>query len=942
MGPAWRINCIRRYNPFAMRNLCLAIAAALLVPAAGAQTPANLLQDYHFRSIGPASAGGRITAVRGLDRDPRFGIAAAASGGVWKTEDMGLTWTQIFDKDGEAMGSSSIGAVAIFQPNPQVLWVGTGEANNRNSVAWGDGVYKSTDGGRSFQNMGLRDTFQIARVVTHPSDPDIAYVAAVGNLWGYTGSRGVFKTSDGGRTWSHLTHGLPDDGKTGATDLVMDPSNPEVLYAAMYQRLRRPWRFDSGGPNGGIYKTSDGGAHWAKLTDGLPAGPTGRIGLDVYRKNPQIVMAIVEAGFGWQCEGRGGAQNPDCQSLAKLGSGVYRSDDGGAHWQFLNRYNNRPFYYSQIRINPGNDQIVYVLSTSFQESRDGGHTFAQQRAPFGPNYDYHAMWLDPSQPDRFYLGGDKGLWMSQDGGRTMQMFGNLPIEQFYKVATDMRAPYAIYGGLQDNGADGTMSFTRDALGIRSDATWKMHWDDGQYVAVDPTNWRTVYSEGTQGTFRVVDPIGHTDSPRRATPETITNFQDATGLAPAATNAAAAIRFNWTTPFLLSPHDPERLYYGSNYLLTSTDQGRSWKIVSPDLSKHDASKNQIGTGGLTPDTTGAEGYGTIYSISESPLEAGLIWAGTDDGNVWVTHDGGGHWTEVDANIPDVPKGLWVSRVAASAADADTAYVSFDGHRSDNRATWLFKTTDGGKSWTNLSSRLAPNAPVYVIAEDDKNPKLLFAGTEYGLQVSFDAGQSWQWMRNGLPTAAVYDVIVQPRDRDLILATHGRGIYILDDISALEQWRPGMSSQPVHLFVQRPATVWVDMSRDGQMGSDTYAGENPPDVRASNLQQRDREHLQNTPLITLGFGAGASGEAALEITSPSGQTRTLTVPAQPGIVRYAWDGRMSAPAGRGGRGGGRGAAPAPLQPGIYILKLSLGGASASGSLEIRPDPILGAQQ
>ncbi|MGH9394452.1 MAG: WD40/YVTN/BNR-like repeat-containing protein, partial [Terriglobales bacterium] len=339
-------------------------------------------------------------------------------------------------------------------------------------------------------------------------------------------------------------------------------------------------------------------------------------------------------------------------------------------------------------------------------------------------------------------------------------------------------------------------------------------------------------------------------------------------------AAKAIRFNWTTPFIISPHDPERLYYGSNYLMTTTDQGKSWKIISPDLSKHDPSKNQIGTGGLTPDATGAEGYGTIYSVSESPLQAGLIWAGTDDGNVWVTQDGGGSWTEVDANIPDVPKDLWVSRVVASAANPETAYVSFDGHRSDNRATWLFKTSDGGKSWKNLSAGMAPNAPVYVVMEDGKNPNLLFAGTEYGLQVSFDAGQSWTWMRNGLPTAAVYDAIIQPRDRDLILATHGRGIYILDDISALEQWRPAMADEPVHVFEQRRATVWVDMSRDGQMGSNTYAGENPPDVRPSNLQQRDREHLQNTPLITLGFGAGASGEATLAITSPGGQTRTIT--------------------------------------------------------------------
>ncbi|MGH9480605.1 MAG: WD40/YVTN/BNR-like repeat-containing protein, partial [Terriglobales bacterium] len=738
----------------------------------------------------------------------------------------------------------------------------------------------------------------------------------------------------------HLTQGLPDDGKTGATDLVMDPSDPDILYAAFYQRLRRPWRFDSGGPNGGIFKTTDGGAHWTKLTAGLPAGPTGRIGLDVYRKDPRVVMAIVEASFGYQCEGRGAPSIPDCASLERLGSGIYRSDDGGAHWKFLNRYDNRPFYYSQIRINPDDDQIVYVLSTSFQESRDGGHTFTQQRAPFGPNYDYHAMWIDPQQPDRFYLGGDKGLWLSQDQGRTMAFLNTLPVEQFYKVATDMRDPYAIYGGLQDNGAEATMSFTRDVLGIRNDSAWKMHWDDGQYVAVDPTNWRVVYSEGTQGTFRVVDPIGHTDTPRRAAPRSITNFQAATGLDPASPGAAKAIRFNWTTPFILSPHDPERLYYGTNYLLTSTDQGRSWQIISPDLSKHVPAENQTGTGGLTPDTTGAEGYATIYSISESQLVKGLIWAGTDDGNVWLTRDGGSHWTEVDASIPVVPKDLWVSRVVASAAAPGTAYVAFDGHRSDNRASWLFKTTDYGKSWSDLSPGLAPNAPVYVIAEDDKNANLLFAGTEYGLQVSFDAGASWQWMRSGLPTVAVYDVIIQPRDRDLILATHGRGIYILDDLSALEQWRPAMASEPVHLFAQRPATLWADMSRSGQLGSNTYAGENPPGVRPPNIQQRDRQRLQDTPVITFWLGAGATGTATLAITSSGGETRTIEVPARPGITRYVWDGSMRAAAGRGGRGG-RGTPTAPLEPGTYSLTLTYGGASARGSLAVRPDPILGSQ-
>ncbi|MGA2263773.1 MAG: hypothetical protein ABSH28_20355, partial [Acidobacteriota bacterium] len=855
-------------------------------------------------------------------------------------------------------GTSSIGDIAIFQSDPRILWVGTGEANNRNSVAWGDGIYKSSDGGQTFQNAGLRDTFQIARVVTHPTNPDLVYVAAVGNLWGYTGDRGVFKTADGGKTWQKLTSGLPDDGKTGATDLAMDPGNPEVLYAACYQRLRTPWRFDSGGPNGGIFKTTDGGRTWKKLTNGLPAGATGRIGLAVYRKNPKIVMAIVEHGFQ---PARGSA---DYSDMTKLGTGIYRSEDGGETWQYLNRYNNRPFYYSQIRINPSDDQLIYVLTTSVQLSKDGGKTISPAPPPFVSNYDHHAMWIDPAIKDRFYLGDDKGLMLTHDQGASFVFFDNLPIAQFYKINADLREPYAVYGGLQDNGSWATMSFTRDALGIRNDNAWKMHWDDGQYVAVDPTEWRTVYSEGTQGSFRVVDPIGHTDTSRRATPRNISNFKEATGKDPSAADAAQALRFNWTTPFIISPHDPKTVYYGANYLLKTTDKGLTWQIVSRDLSKNDPARNHEGTGGLTRDDTGAEGYATIFSISESPITKGLIWAGTDDGNVWVTRDGGANWTEVDAAIPAVPKGLWVSRVVASAADANTAYVSFDGHRSDNRASWLFKTTDGGKTWTNLSSGLAANQPVYVVEEDAKNPDLLFVGTEVGLQVSLDRGRTWRPMTNGLPTVAVYDIVIHPRERDVIIGTHGRGIYILDDITALEEWRPALAAKPTHLFTQRPATIWEDQSRTGQMGDNTYAGQNPPYVQPANLAQRDRAHLVNTPLITFYLGAGATGTATLEITGADGRSRKLSLPAKAGITRYAWDGRFDgAPQGqRGGRGtggggaaavggsatetggvggggqGGRGGGAAHPAPGTYSLKLTLGDSTATGTLVLRGDPML----
>jgi hypothetical protein len=463
----------------------------------------------------------------------------------------------------------------------------------------------------------------------------------------------------------------------------------------------------------------------------------------------------------------------------------------------------------------------------------------------------------------------------------------------------------------------------------------------------------VYSEGTQGSFRVVDPLTHSDTPRRATPRNISNFREATGKDPTAPDAAQALRFNWTTPFIISPHDPDSVYYGANYLLKTRDKGVTWQIVSPDLSKNDPAKNREGSGGLTPESTGAEEYATIFSISESPVARGVIWAGTDDGNVWVTRDGGPAWTEVGAAIPDVPKDLWVSRVEASAADADTAYVAFDGHRSDNRSPWLFRTTDCGKTWTNLSRGLAPDQPVCVIAEDSRNPDLLFVGTEFGLQVSLDRGQSWLPMMNGLPTVAVYDIYIHPRDRDVILGTHGRGIYILDDITALEQWRPALAAMPVHLFDQRQATLWEDQSRTGQMGDDTFAGQNPPGVQAVDIGRRDRARIANTPVITFYLGPGAAGAATLEITGSEGQSRSLSIPARPGIIRTSWDGRFGAaagatPEGRGGTrgagargaggGGARGGGAARLSPGVCSLKLTLGGSTAMGSLVLRPDPLL----
>ncbi len=931
--------------------LTVAVGACIGLALRAAPADDGLLTDFVWRSIGPGSAAGRIVDVESLETDPRFLLVASASGGVWKSENAGTTFTPIFDR----YATGSIGDVAVNQRDPQIIWVGTGEANNRNDVGWGDGVYKSTDGGRTFTNVGLRDTFQIGRIVLHPTDARTAYVAAVGNLWGDTGDRGLFRTVDGGATWQKLRQGLPTDGLAGATDLVMDPSNPKVLYVAFYQRLRRPYRFDSGGPGSGLFKSTDGGQTWRRLTRGLPPGDLGRIGLAVYRKNPRIVMAIVEHGF------HPPEKDASYADMSRLGSGVYRSTDGGETWTYVNRHNVRPFYFSQIRINPSNDQHVYVMDVSFWVSTDGGRTFEMGARGFG--YDFHAMWIDPNQHDRYYLGQDKGLFVTHDHGRTFHFFDNIPVTQYYAIGVDMRDPYVIYGGTQDNGSWGVPSFTRDAFGIRNDDTWKMHWGDGMHAAVDPDDWRHVYSEAENGSFRRYDALTYAEAFGRPGVFNVLNFEEVTGK-PRPTRAAPAtdlaafydqmradrsFRFNWQTPFIVSPHNGRTIYLGSNHVFKSVDGGATWTSISPDLSNNDPDTTRQDSGGLTLDSTGAETYATVVSLSESPLVPGLLWAGTDDGNVWVTKNDGATWTNVNAAMPDVPAKLWVSDVEASPHAPGTAYVCFDGHRSDDFGTWVFKTTDYGATWADIGQTLPPDHPVHVLTADRRNPQLVFVGTEFGVFVTLDGGVSWRPLMNGMPTVAVHDLVIHPRDNDLVAGTHGRGLYVLDDITALQELTPAVRSADVHLFEQRTATLWVDQSRGGQFGDDTYAGSNPPSVRPPG-RAMDRAKIVNTPIVTWYLGQSSSGPVSLTIQSVDGKlSRTLTVPAKAGITRFAWDGRLDPPAEQAPP-----ARPAPetsaflasfrpppgvaAGPGWYRLVLSADGTRAEGVLQIRQDPLV----
>ncbi len=935
----------------AVLTLIVCVWAGLALHAAPGED--GLLTDFVWRSIGPGSAGGRIVDVESLDADPRFVLVGTAGGGVWKSVNSGTTFEPIFDR----YATGSIGDVAVNQKDPRIIWVGTGEANNRNDVGWGDGVYRSTDGGATFTNVGLKDTFQIARVVLHPTDAQTAYVAAVGDLWGASGDRGLFKTIDGGKTWQKLQQGLPSGGRAGANDLVMDPADPKTLYVSFYQRLRRPYRFDSGGPDSGLFKSTDGGRSWRRLTRGLPAGDLGRIGLAIYRKNPRILMAIVEHGFNPT------EDDPAYKDMSRLGSGVYRSTDGGESWTYLNRHSVRPFFFSQIRINPSNDQHVYVLDVNFYESKDGGRTLEQGARRFG--YDFHAMWIDPNQHDRYYLGQDKGFFVTQDHGRTFHFFDNIPVAQYYAIGVDMRDPYYIYGGLQDNGSWGTRSFTRDAFGIRNDDTWKMHWGDGMHAAANPDNWRQVYTEAENGSFRRYDPQTYAEVMGRPNPANIVNFEEATGkprpASPGSTDDLAAFyaqmrgdrtfRFNWQTPFIVSPHNGRTLYFGGNRLFKSVDGGATWRIISADLSNNDPETTRLDTGGLTPDSTGAETHATVVSLSESPVVPGLVWAGTDDGNVWVTKNDGASWTKVNGAIPGVPATLWVSDVEASAHAPGTAYVSFDGHRSDDFGTWVFKTTDYGATWTNIGQTLPPNQPVHVLTADARNPALIFVGTEFGVFATLDGGAAWRPLMNGMPTVAVHDLVIHPRDNDLIAGTHGRGLYVLDDITALQQLKPGVMSADAHLFAQRTATLWVDNGRGGQFGDDTYAGRNPPSVRPPGAAM-DRAKIVNTPLITWYLNRSSETPVSLTIQTVDGKLiRTLSAPADAGITRFAWDGRFDPPAGSKPpppRPAGESAFLAsfrpppgvPAGPGHYRLSLVAGGKTVEGTLQIREDPLVAA--
>ncbi|HMN07724.1 MAG TPA: hypothetical protein PKC83_02975 [Gemmatimonadaceae bacterium] len=887
------------HSSFAARPRAVLGALALALPALlGAQSPFDSLR---FRSIGPAALGGRIHDVEGVANDPFTLYVATASGGLWKTTNKGTTWTPIFENQKVA----TFGDVAIFEGDARILYVGTGEQNNRQSSSWGNGVYKSTDAGATWTHLGLAATRHIARVAIHPTNPDIVWVAAAGDLWAPNADRGVYRTTDGGRTWSRT---LFVDSLTGATDIVVDPTNPDVVVAATYQRLRTPWGFNGGGAGSGIWKSVDGGVTWQAITAGIPAGDKGRIGLAIARSNPRILIATIEH----RTEG-----------------GTYRSEDGGDTWVKVNALNPRPMYYSKPVIDPTNADRVWIPGVTVYRSEDGGRTF--RTLPTGPTYDvglkgdHHSFWINPKDSRHAFLGGDGGLHETWDLGETWVRLNNLPIGQFYSVAADDRDPYWIYGGMQDNHSWMGPSATRHWLGIVNEDWRQIGFGDGMYQRPDPFNERWVYTASQNLGIQRFD----------------IETGDRLGLKPfPPTEGDSAYRFDWTAPIIVSRHTPGTVYVGGNRLFITRDYGNSWTRTR-DLTRR-VNRDTLSIMGVPGRNItlsrydGESSFSELSTISESPLDGKVLWIGTDDGVVQVTRDGGLTWTDVTARIPGVPAGTFVSRVHASSSGRGAAYVSFDGHRNGDYVPYLFRTRDFGATWTRVVNNLPGDMPVRTVHEYDGKPGVVFAGMEFGLYLSVDTARTWTRVAS-LPTTRYDDILVHPKTKDIIVATHGRSIWILDDATPIADWSPAVAARRVHLFPVRAATLfqyWEDFSYRAQ---GAFAGENPKDGA----------------LISYHLSRPAS-TVKVTITTTGGRlVRTLAGPTSSGAIhRINWDLRHAPPPPSGQRGDEEGgsdtALPRPprdigdrgafVSPGTYVVTIDADGERMSQRVVVRPDPLL----
>ena len=869
-------------------------------------SPTAVMNGIPWRHIGPAAFGGRIDDVEAVPGRPQVIFVGAASGGIFKSVNSGTTWKPVFDDAGTML---SIGDLAIAPSDERIVWAGTGEPNGRQSSSWGDGVFKSLDGGETWIHVGLRETHHIGRIVIHPKDPNVVFVAALGRLWGPNPERGLYRTRDAGKTWQRV---LTIDADTGVVDVAMDRDG-RTLFAAAYQRRRRAWGFVGGGPGSALYRSLDGGDTWQKLGGGLPTGDVGRIGVEISRSEPDVVYAIVEHKDG----------------------GVFRSQDRGSTWTRQNALNPRPSYYSQIRIDPANANKVWVLGSPLFLSVDGGKTFRSNDTGDRIHVDHHALWINPSNPDQLMLGNDGGLYFSHDGSKSWSFIDNLPIGQYYDISIDRREPYWVYGGTQDNGTWAIPSRTYSELGITNNDVVNIAYGDGFYTIPDPSDPRFVYANSQSGRTYRVD----------------LDTREERGIRPVSTDAKEEYRFNWSTPMAGSPHDSRIVYYGANRLFRTNDGGQRWEVISPDLTRNQDWKKLPVMGPVRSDVTlsrddGVSDFGTITTISESPLQAGLLYVGTDDGLVQMTRDGGSTWQNLTDRFK-LPGERWVSRVLASRHAAGTAYVAFDGHQDDDFKPYLFRTTDAGATWTAIAGDLPDGTVINAIAEHHANRGLLFAGTESGLFVSRDGGGTWVLMRGNLPRVPVDDIVISERENDVVLGTHGRSIIILDDASVLEHLGPEVLKASVHLFPLRPAVQFYERRSLPVPGASHFSGPNPPAGALITYFLRDDPAPAVTPPLSVVPGASSPSAAPkpiesrvkLTITTSDGTVvRELEGPDRKGLNRVGWDLRYALPftpleGDEGWFGKPKGTF---VLPGDYTVRLRARGVDVSQKVTVRVDP------
>ncbi len=866
--------------------VALAATVAATSPIVRGQQPAaatgNPFDSLYFRAIGPATMSGRIADIAVYEANPAIFYAATAHGGVWKTINNGTTWeAQLQDS-----GLMSTGDVTISQSNPDLVWVGSGESSNRQSVSWGDGVYKSTDGGKTYTNMGLKTSRHINRIAIDARNNDTVFVAATGSLWGPGGERGVFKTTDGGRTWKHV---LKVDENTGANDVVIDPTNSQVVYATMYQRQRTACCMNGGGPGSGIFKSTDGGETWTKLKGGVLDGPLGRIAVDVYRKRGNILYALIEGpaapgggrgagggaagapgggagGGGGQAGGRGGQQTVDPNNP----TGLYKSEDSGATWTKVNNANPRPMYFSQIDIDPSDPDAVYFGGVGLHQTLDGGKTVATDIA--APTHDdVHAIWINPSNSNHIIIGNDGGLAMSYDKGRRWTFVPNLPVGLFYHVSVDNAVPFNICGGMQDNYNWCGPSAVRSSAGIGNHEWNTLLGGDGFVVLQDPSDYRIAFTESQDGNLVRVD---------RVTFETMS-------IRPQPATGEPAYRWHWDTPLMFSPHDPKVLYVAANKVFRSTDRGLSWTTISDDLTDNQ-NRDEIVTMGVKGSdirisrNDGISQWPAIVSLAESPKRPGLLYAGTDDGNVAVTRDMGKSWTRITDKFQGLPKGLFVSELVPSRFDEGTVYATFDGHRSNDFATWMYVSTDYGQTWRSMNGNLKDQV-ARTLLEDLKNPDVLYLGTETGIFVSLDRGANWMRMKGNMPTVRVDEMVIHPRDNALVVATHGRAFWVLDNVAPVQEMAAAQKSMTdATLFSPAPAAMFRRPARDRNYefwGDQAFFGENPP--QAAVITWHLKKDVGNVALkIT-----DATGKEVREI---SGQV--LDNSNKAGLQSACWDLRV----------------------------------------------------